>query len=140
MISSEGQRPAGLTASYLHQLFPAAMATAVFAAFAHAGLVAIAARSIGLELLYIAGLSFVVALVPALAGGTILLLICGIFALRLPASLLLFFVVIQAVAIELEMLFFEGGFNDISWQYGLITAPASVVAWYRSVYYAHKNT
>ncbi|MGB2253530.1 MAG: hypothetical protein ACPH56_00790 [Spongiibacter marinus] len=81
-----------------------------------------------------------VALVPALAGGAILLLICGIFALRLPASLLLFFVVIQAVAIELEMLFFEGGFNDISWQYGLITAPASVVAWYRSVYYAHKNT
>lgn len=139
MISSEGQRPVSLTASYLHQLFPAAMATAVFAAVAHAGLVAIAARSIGLELLYIAGLSFVVALVPALAGGAILLLICGVFALRLPASLLLFFVVIQAVAIELEMLFFEGGFNDISWQYGLITVPTSVVAWYRSVYYVHKN-
>ena len=50
----------------LARLIPAAVATAGFAAIAHAALVAVAARSIGMELMYIAGLSFVVALVVAL--------------------------------------------------------------------------
>lgn len=140
MFSPERPIPVNLTTSYLRQLLPAAMATATFAAFAHAVLVAIAAQSVGLELLYIAGLSFVVALIPAVAGGAFLLVFTGVFALRLPWSLLLFFVVIQLVAIEIEMWLFESSIEDVSWQYGLITVPASIIAWYRSIYYVHQNS
>lgn len=112
----------------------------MFAALAHAGLVAIAARSIGLELVYIATLSFAVALVVALLGGAVLLAIVVALRLRLISSLLLFLIVIQVIAIKLEMYFFESGLNDISWQYGLISVPASLIAWYRSVYYVYRGS
>lgn len=125
--------------SFYRRLFPAAINTAGFAALAHAALVAIAARSIGLELIYIATLSFVVVLVVALLVGSALLLVVGVFNLKLGSSLLLFVIAIQAVAIGLEMHFFEIGLNDISWQYGLITAPASLIAWYCSVYHVWKS-
>lgn len=128
------------TQSLFHRLFPAAFATAIFAALAHAGLVAIAARSIGLELVYIASLSFIVALVVALLGGAALLAVVVAFKLKPVSSLLLFLIVIQVIAIRLEMYFFEGGFNEISWQYGLISVPASLIAWYRSVYYVYRGS
>ncbi|MBN7796962.1 hypothetical protein [Parahaliea mediterranea] len=123
---------------YFKRLFPAAATTAAFAALAHATLVAIAARSIGPELVYIAVFSFVVALVVATLGGAVLLAIAGALKLKPIPSLLLFLVAIQAVSVGLEMYFFENSFNDISWQYGLISVPASLIAWYQSVYYLQK--
>lgn len=126
----------------LARLIPAAVATAGFAAIAHAALVAVAARSIGLELVYIAGLSYVVALVVALTGGAVLLTIVKVLRLGIVSSLLLFLVAIQAVAIWLQFYFFEfqNGWADISWQYGLISVPASLLAWHQSVFYVHKRT
>ncbi len=126
----------------LARLIPAAVATAGFAAIAHAGLVAVAARSIGMELVYIAGLSYVVALVVALIGGAVLLAMVKVLRLGLVSSFLLFLVSIQAVAIWLQFYFFEFqiGWADISWQYGLISVPASLVAWHQSVFYIHKRT
>lgn len=126
----------------LARLIPAAVATAGFAAIAHAGLVAVAARSIGMELVYIAGLSYVVALVVALIGGAVLLAMVKVLRLGLVSSFLLFLVSIQAVAIWLQFYFFEfqNGWADISWQYGLISVPASLVAWHQSVFYIHKRT
>ncbi|WP_157976562.1 hypothetical protein [Parahaliea mediterranea] len=122
------------------RLLPAAIATSVFAALAHAVLVGIAARSIGLELAYIGSLSFFVALVVAVPGGAVLLAVVAAFKLKPLSSLLLFLVVIQGVAIGVEMLLFENSIADTSWQYGLISVPAAVVAWYRSVYEVHKRT
>ncbi|WP_321489124.1 hypothetical protein [uncultured Hyphomonas sp.] len=129
------------THALLARLIPAAVTTAGFAAIAHAALVAVAARSIGMELVYIAGLSFVVALVVALIGGAVLLAIVRVLRLGLISSLLLFLVAVQAVAIWLQFYFFEfqNGWADISWQYGLISVPASLVAWHRSVFYNHKR-
>ncbi|MCV0378080.1 hypothetical protein [Nitratireductor sp.] len=123
------------TQPLFHRLFPAAIATSIFAALAHAVLVGIAARSIGLELVYIAAVTFVVALV----GGAVLLAIVAALKLRPVSSLLLFLIVIQAIAIRLEMYLFEGSFSDISWQYGLISVPASVIAWHQSVYCAYRE-
>ena len=129
------------TSSLVRRLWPAAVATAAFAALAHAALVAVAARSFGLELAYIAVLSFVVALVVALIGGAVLLAIVRVLRLGLISSLLLFLIAVQAVAIWLEFYFFEfqNGWADISWQYGLISVPASLVAWHQSVFYNHKR-
>ncbi len=127
------------TQPLFRRLFPAAIATSIFAALAHAVLVGIAARSIGLELAYIAAVTFVVALVVALVGGAVLLAIVAALKLRPVSSLLLFLIVIQAIAIRLEMYLFEGSFSDISWQYGLISVPASVIAWHQSVYCAHRE-
>ncbi len=128
------------TSSLFKRLLPAAFATSVFVALAHALLVAIVARSIGLELVYTASISFAVVLVISLLGGATMLAVVGVHKLKPVASLLLFLIVIQAVAIGLEMYFFESGLNDISWQYAFISAPASLIAWHRSVYYARKNT
>lgn len=126
-------------APLFRRLFPAAVAVSVFAALAHAGLVAIAARSIGLELVYIAALSFLVALFVALPGGAVLLAVVAILKLKPLASLVLFVAAIQMVAIALEISLFEGGLDDISWQYGLISIPAALIAWYSSVYSASRQ-
>ena len=122
-----------------HRLFPAALATSLFAGVAHAIAVAIAARSVGLELLYIATLTFMIALVVAFIGGAVLLTIVSLLRLTPLPALILFVIVIQAVAIGLEMTLFEIGLKDISWQYGLITIPAAVIAWYQSVYLAYQT-
>ena len=129
------------TSALFRRLLPAASYTAAFAAIAHAVLVAIAAREIGLELGAIAGLSFAVAIVVALAGGAILLAVVAIFKLRPVPSLVLFVIAVQLVAIWLEFVFFEfeNGWADISWQYGLISVPASLIAWHQSVYIAQKQ-
>ncbi|GAB3284484.1 hypothetical protein [Parahaliea aestuarii] len=124
---------------YFRRLFPAAFTTAAFAALAHAVLVAIAAGSIGAELVYIAALSFVVALVVAAPCGAVLLATVGTLKLKPIPSLLLFLVAIQVIAVGLEMYFFENGISDTSWQYGLISVPASLIAWHQSVYFVHKN-
>lgn len=128
----------GRLSRLLGRLFPAAFATALFAALAHATLVGIAARSIGLELVAIAALSFLVALIVAVAGGAVLLLIVGLLKLQRWPSLLLFVVAVQLIAIWLEFFFFEfeNGWADISWQYGLISVPASLIAWHLSVHHA----
>ncbi len=122
-----------------HRLFPAALATSLFAGVAHAIAVAIAARSVGLELLYIATLTFMIALVVAFIGGAVLLAIVSLLRLTPLPALILFVIAIQAVAIGLEMTIFEIGLKEISWQYGLITIPAAVIAWYQSVYLAHQT-
>lgn len=127
------------TLHLFHRFLPAAFATAVFAALAHAVSVGGAAKSIGLELVYIAVLTFVVALVVAPIGGAVLLAIVSELKLRPLPALLLFLVAIQGVAIGLGMYFFESSFGDIPWQYGLISVPASLVAWYQSVYFVRKN-
>lgn len=127
--------------SYYSRLFPAAIITAGFAALAHAALVAVAARSIGLELVAIASLTFAVAIVVALAGGAVLLAVVGALKLKPLPSLFLFFVAVQCVAIWLEMFLFdfESGWADISWQYGLISVPASLIAWHQSVFHVQKR-
>lgn len=127
------------TPPLFHRLLPAALATSVFAALAHAALVAVAARSISLELAYIAAVSFVAALVVALVGGAVLLAAIVVLKLKPAASLLLFLIVVQAIAIALEMYLFESSFNDISWRYGFISVPASLIAWHQSVGYAHRE-
>lgn len=128
------------TKPVFHRLLPAAFAASFFAALAHAGLVAIAARSIGLELVYIASLSFVVALVVAFLGGAVLLAAVAALKLKPVSSLLLFLIVVQGVAIMLEMFFFESGLDEISWQYGLISVPTALIAWHRSVYYVYTKS
>lgn len=127
------------TTSLFNQLLPAAFATSAFAALAHALLVAVAARSIGLELIYIGAISFIVALVISFVGGAVLLAVVGVLKLNLVVSFVLFVVAIQAVAIWVEMTFFEIGLNDISWVYGFISVPASLIAWHQSVYYVHMH-
>jgi hypothetical protein len=102
-------------------------------------LVAIAARSIGLELVHIAALSFPVALFVALPGGAVLLAIVAMLKLKPLPALVLFVVAIQMVAIALEMYLFESGLDDISWQYGLISIPAALIAWYYSVCLASRQ-
>lgn len=126
------------TGPLFRRLFPAAVAVSVFAALVHAGLVAIDARSIGLELVHIAALSFLVALFVALPGGAVLLAVVAILKLKPLPSLGLFVAAVQMVAIALEMYPFESGLDDISRQCGLISIPASLVAWYYSVYCASR--
>ncbi len=121
------------------RLFPAAIATSLFAGVAHAIAVAIAARSVGLELLYIATLTFVIALIIAFIGGAVLLAIVSLLRLTPLPALILFVITIQAIAIGLELTVFEIGLKDISWQYSLITIPAAIIAWYQSVYLAHQT-
>ena len=125
----------------LSRLLPAAFATASFAALAHALMVGIAAQSVGLEIVYIASLSFLVALIVAVAGGALLLAITKALRLCPVSSLLLFLLSIQAVAIGLQFYLFEfqNGWGDISWQYGLISVPASLIAWHQSAFYVHKR-
>ncbi len=43
------------------------------------------------------------------------------------------------VAVGLEMYLFESSLNSVSWQYGLISVPASWVAWYGSVYHVSRH-
>lgn len=123
-----------LMRNYYTGLFSAAGMTAAFAAIAHAVLIAVAGRSIGPELIYITALSFMIAWPVAVIGGAVLLTIVGMLKLRPLPAFILFFIIIQAVAIGLEMFFFEIGWQDISWQYGLISVPSAVIAWYRSIY------
>ena len=125
--------------AYYRRLFPAAFQTAVFAGVAHAVLVAIAARSVGLESLFIATLTCFIVLCVALPGGFVLLTLVCAFRLPLFASLLLFMITAQAITIWLEMFVFEIGFKDVSWQYGLISAPASVIAWYSAIFSSERN-
>lgn len=126
---------------YFGRLVPAAAMTAIFAGVAHAALVAVAARMVGLETVAIAALTFGVALVVALAGGMLLLAIVAMLRLGLIQSLILFFVSVQLIAIWLEFFFFEfqNGWADISWQYGLISVPASLIAWHQSIYAVYKS-
>ena len=123
------------------RLLPAATMTSAFAALAHAAMVAVPARSVGFELVYIAVLSFLVAFVIALLGGAVLLAVTGWLRLGLLSSLLFFLIVIQVVAICMQFYLFdfEGSWADISWQYGLISVPAAMIAWYQSVFYVHKR-
>lgn len=125
----------------LARLLPAAVVTAGFAGIAHAVMVAIAARSVGLELIYIGSLSFVVAFVVAVAGGAVLLAITGLLRLGLVASLIMFLLSIQAIAIWLQFYLFEfqTGWSDVSWEYGLISVPASLIAWHQSVFSVHNR-
>lgn len=125
--------------SLFQRLVPAALATSLFTALAHAALVAIAARSIGFELVLIASLSFIVAALVALPGGALLLAVVALLKLGLVSSFLLFFVLVQLVAVGLEMYLFESSLNSVSWQYGLISVPASWVAWYGSVYHVSRH-
>ncbi|MAL03963.1 MAG: hypothetical protein CL625_06800 [Arenimonas sp.] len=115
------------------------MGTAAFAAIAHAALVAVAARAIGVELIYIAAISFVVAWVVAVIGGAVLLSVTQVFGLGLAASLAVFLVAIQALTIGLEMYVFESGLDAVSWRYSLISVPSALLAWYLSVYACHKK-
>lgn len=130
-----------LVRSYYRRLFPAAVMTAGFSALAHAALVAVAAGTVGLELVAIASLSFAVAIVVALAGGAVLLAIVGVLKLKPLSSLLLFFVAVQLVAIRLAIYLFElqDGWAEIPWQYGLISVPASLIAWHQSVYHVQRR-
>ena len=123
---------------YLKRLLPAANAMSLVAALGHAIAVAIAG-GIGLELVYIAVLTYFVAIVAAVPAGAVLLAIVGFFRINLVVSLLFFLVAVQSMAVWLEMYFFEIGLADISWQYGFISVPASLTAWYFSVYYVWKN-
>ena len=122
---------------HLAHLLPATLITACFAAVAHAIAVAVAARSVGLELLLIGGLSFVVTLVLALPGGAVLLAVTALLRLKPWASLLLFVLTIQAIAIGFELYLFESTVADISWMYAVITLPASLLAWRVSAYPAY---
>lgn len=126
----------------LCRLVPAAIGTATFAALAHAMLVGIAARTIGLELAAIAAFTFVVSVVLALAGGSVLLALVAALRLNGLASLLLFVSTVQCIAIWLQFYLFEfeNGWADISWRYGLISAPASLIAWHLSVHHVNKHT
>ncbi|WP_425055948.1 hypothetical protein [Pseudomonas abyssi] len=125
---------------HLAHLLPATLITACFAAVAHAIAVAVAARSVGSELLLIGALSFVVTLVFALPGGAILLGVTALLRLKPWASLLLFVLTIQAIAIGVELYLFESSVADISWVYGVIIVPASLLAWRVSAYPAYLQT
>lgn len=127
------------SSSLFARLFPAALGTAAFAAIAHAALVAVAARTVGVELIYIAAISFVVAWVVAVIGGAVLLSVTQVFRLGLAASLAVFLVAIQALTIGLEMYVFESGLDAVSWRYSLISVPSALLAWYLSVYACHKK-
>jgi len=122
---------------YMGHLFPAALGTAAFAATAHAAMVAIASRSVGVELLAVAAISFVVALVVALSGGVILLAVTWILRLGSVAALVLFVVVIEGVVVGLEMFVFEIGPIDVSWHYAVTSVPSACLAWYLSIHRVH---
>lgn len=140
-MKTEGKFRVRRTRTLLARLLPAAVVTAGFAGIAHAVMVAIAARLVGPELIYIASLSFVVAFFVAVAGGAVLIAIAGLLRLGVVASLILFLVSIQAVAIWLQFYLFEfqGSWADISWEYGLISVPASLIAWHQSVFSVHNR-
>lgn len=140
-MRTEGKFQKRQTRALFARLLPTAFATAAFAGIAHAVMVAIAARSVGLELIYIGGLSFVVAFVVAIAVGAILLVITGLLRLGLVASLIMFLLSIQAIAIWLQFYLFEfqTGWSDVSWEYGLISVPASLIAWHQSVFFVHNR-
>lgn len=99
-----------------------------------------AARAVGSELLLIGALSFVVTLVLALPGGAVLLGVTALLRLKPWASLLLFVMTIQAIAIGVELYLFESTVADISWVYGVITLPASLSARRVSAYPAYQQT
>ena len=88
----------------------------------------------------IGALSFVVTLVLALPGGAVLLAVTALLRLKPRASLLLFVLTIQAIAIGVELYLFESSVADISWVYGVITVPAALLAWRVSAYPAYKQT
>lgn len=94
----------------------------------------------GSELLLIGALSFVVTLVLALPGGAALLGVTELLRLKPWASLLLFVMTIQAIAIGVELYLFESTVADISWVYGVTTLPASLSAWRMSAYPAYQQT
>lgn len=118
---------------YISRLLPAANAAAFVAALAHVIGIAIASRHVGLELVYLAVVTYIVALVCALPCGAILLAIVNALKLGPISALVLFLVVAQTITIGLAMIFFEAPLKDLPWQYALISIPAPVAAWYYSV-------
>lgn len=141
-MSIEGEHAGVKQGSLLfRRLVPAALGAAAFAAIAHAVLVAIAARSVGLELLAIASLTFPVALVVACSAGAVLLAIVTSLKLKLLPSMALFVIAAELATIWLEFFFFEftNDWRDLSWQYSLISVPASLLAWHQSVYHVQRH-
>ncbi|WP_146040352.1 hypothetical protein [Halopseudomonas oceani] len=76
----------------------------------------------------------------ALPGGAILLGVTALLRLKPWASLLLFVLTIQAIAIGVELYLFKSTVADISWVYGVVTFPASLLAWRVSAYPAYLQT
>lgn len=124
---------------YLNRLMPAANATALVAAIAHVSTLAFASRGIGLEAVYIAVLTYMIGFIAALIVGAALLAIVGFFKLGLLSSLALFFIVIHSVAILIVVYLFESDFTQVPLQYGFISLPPTLTAWYCSVYFVWKK-
>lgn len=124
---------------YLSRLLPAASLAAVVAMLCHVVGVAVASRSVGLESLYIAVLTYLLTLVVALPVGLVLLLLVAALRLGLLSSMLLFLVVVQAAAALLVSILFESSLADLPLQYLLVSLPATFTAWYFSVCQADKH-
>lgn len=124
--------------AYFRRLLLAGFITASFAALAHTAFVLFAEGYFAMDAFFIFSLSLVVAFIVALIGGTILLAIAGLLKLRPLPALILFLITIQAISIGLEAYIYRISFVDMSWEYGLISVPASIIAWYFSVYWVHR--
>jgi hypothetical protein len=122
------------TGKHLSRLVPAANAAAILAAVFHVLGVAVASGSIGIELLYVATLTYLITILVALPVGCALLLLVGYLRLGLLASLLVFLVVIQVVAALTITFLFESDLADLPMQYALVSVPATVAAWYFSAW------
>lgn len=124
--------------TYLKRLFPAANATALTATALHVFGIGLLS-GLSFELIYIAILTYILAMIVGLLFGVVLLLLVSLLKLGPLLSLLLFFLVAQFAIMGLSMMFFESEFGDLIGVYHLISIPPIIVAWYYSVAYVWKK-
>ena len=118
----------------LSRLLPAANLAAVVAALFHVLGVGVAAGSIGLESLAIAILTYLIAFVVAVPAGFALLAVVAAFGMGLVSSMLVFLTAAQLLTAALISTLFESELSDFPVQYALVSVPATIAAWYNSVY------
>lgn len=124
---------------HLNRLIPAVHATAMMSAVVHVISLGLASGGMGLEAVYIVVLTYIICFVAAIVVGAILLAVVGVFRLNLLSSFLLFLTAVQLAVIIITMYLFEFAFEDIPWQYAVISIPPTITAWYFSVYHVWKN-
>lgn len=126
----------------LLRLFPAALITALFCGVAFVVFGAIMSGASILEFLYLGLLMFIMSFVVGLVGGIVLLAIVSIFRMHRYVALVFFLIAVQVIAgfIQIYVLSIKPpSLSSIEWKLSLISAPASIIAWYQSVYYVWKQ-
>lgn len=123
----------------LNRLIPATHATASVAAVAHVASLTYVTKSIGLEGIGIAVLTYILTFLAAIPFGTVLLLLISHFKIGLMLSLVLFLTAAPLAVIAVSTLLFGFEPGTIPLEYAYMAIPSVIAAWYGSIYHEWKK-